>query len=130
DLNTRRSLQIHVKGIVQGVGFRPFVYKLAHQHSLVGWVKNSVQGVQIEVTGDKANLELFLLRLQSEQPSHAIIKHLSHTWGEAIDFEDFSILESEESGTVSTLLLPDLAICTDCLHDILDPNNRRYRYPF
>lgn len=130
DLNTRQNLAIQVAGIVQGVGFRPFVYQLARELGLKGWVKNSAQGVQIELSGDDSNLALFLERLQSEKPYHATIKHLSHTWVNASDYEDFSIFESDDTGDKSVLILPDLAICPDCLQDILDPLNRRYRYPF
>ena len=124
----RRRLTI--QGTVQGVGFRPFVYRLASELQLAGWVINSPQGVVIEIEAAPALLDAFVTRLQSELPPHAgiteLVTQIIPTQGETT----FEIHHSEHSGAKSALMLPDLATCPDCLHDITDPANRRYRYPF
>jgi len=123
-------LKIAVHGVVQGVGFRPFVFRLAGELNLNGWVQNSVQGVFIEVEGDRVTLEKFLLRLAAEPPPHCFIQSLEPSWLDAVGFPSFEIRPSEHFGTISAHVLPDLATCPDCLRDIYDPANRRFRYPF
>lgn len=118
------------RGAVQGVGFRPFVYRMATELSLRGWVMNSGAGVFIEVQGERSLLETFLLRLQSEKPAHAFIQSLEFSYLDPVAFAGFEIRASISAGAPSTLVLPDIATCPDCLADILDPANRRYRYPF
>lgn len=125
-----KRVVIQIQGTVQGVGFRPFVYNLAHKLALTGWVNNSAQGVHIEAEGDPTTLDEFILRLQSDKPHHAHIQRLDWTFAQQAGEADFRIHESDANGEKSAFILPDLAICPDCLHDIRDPHNRRYRYPF
>jgi hydrogenase maturation protein HypF len=123
-------LKLAVRGAVQGVGFRPFVYRLATELDLRGWVNNSPQGVFIEVEGERDLLEQFLLRLEIEKPPRSFIQSLEATWLDTLNYADFEIRKSEIGGNKTALVLPDIATCPDCLREILDPNNRRYCYPF
>jgi hydrogenase maturation protein HypF len=115
---------------VQGVGFRPFIYRLAKELDLTGWVLNSAQGVFIEVEGAGGALRQFLVRIEREKPPRAIIQSLEFSFLDATGYETFEIRESAESGAKTTLILPDIATCPDCLAEISDSNNRRHRYPF
>jgi len=130
NLDTQKNLNILIQGIVQGVGFRPFVYRLAHECYLTGWVNNSAQGVHIELAGQETDIQTFLKRLLDEKPSHATITNIHSSWVARREYDDFTIRHSDNTGDKSAFIMPDLAICPDCLQDILDPNNRRYRYPF
>jgi hydrogenase maturation protein HypF len=123
-------LKISVRGAVQGVGFRPFIYRLATESSLKGWVNNSAQGVFLEVEGPRSTLEAFLLRLAAERPPRSSIQSLEASWLDPIGYADFQIRESEAGGNKTALVLPDIATCPDCLQEIIDPHNRRYGYPF
>ena len=123
-------LKLAVRGAVQGVGFRPFVYRLATELDLRGWVNNSPQGVFIEVEGERDLLEQFLLRLEIEKPPRSFIQSLEATWLDTLNYADFEIRKSEIGGNKTALVLPDIATCPDCLREILDPNNRRHCYPF
>ncbi|MEL6579570.1 MAG: carbamoyltransferase HypF [Cyanobacteria bacterium J06621_12] len=125
----KRSLYLEIEGIVQGVGFRPFVYQLATTLGLTGWVKNSSEGVSIEVEGDRSILESFQSRLLQEKPALAQIDHLRSSWGNTSNYSKFKI-ETSTQGTKTALILPDLATCDECRQDIFDPHNHRYRYPF
>ena len=122
--------KVTVHGAVQGVGFRPFVYRLATQLHLSGWVLNSSQGVFIEVEGPVNLLQTFLARLEREKPPLAIIQSLECSYLDAVGYGRFEIRYSEQAGQKTALILPDIAICADCLREIFDPANRRYRYPF
>jgi hydrogenase maturation protein HypF len=126
----RARLHVAVRGAVQGVGFRPFVYRLAQQLDLNGWVNNSPQGVAIEVEGPQRRLDEFLLRLGREAPPPASIQSLEPTQLEAKGLDSFRILPSDESGTATAFVLPDIATCAPCRAEIFDPTNRRYHYPF
>ena len=128
-MNTERA-KVAVRGAVQGVGFRPHVFRLATELQLQGWVLNSSQGVFVEVEGASDRLRQFLLRLEKEKPSRAVIQSLEYSLLDVAGYEGFEIRESEECGPKTALILPDIATCEDCLRDILDPGNRRYRYPF
>ena len=119
-----------MRGAVQGVGFRPFVFRLAKELKLAGWVNNSPQGVFIEVEGPRAALEKFLRRLESEKPPRSFIQSLESSWLDAVGFKNFEIRASETGGDKTALVLPDIATCPDCLREIFDPKNRRHRYPF
>jgi hydrogenase maturation protein HypF len=123
-------LKITVRGAVQGVGFRPFVFRLAEELRLAGSVHNSPQGVFIEAEGARASLESFLLRLAAEKPPRSFIQSLEPVWLDAVGLQKFEIRASDNSGGKSALILPDIATCPDCLREILDPANRRFRYPF
>jgi hydrogenase maturation protein HypF len=122
--------KITVHGAVQGVGFRPFVYRLATQLRLDGWVLNSSQGVFIEVEGPLDLLQEFLARLEQEKPPLAIIQSLESSFLDIVGYQGFEIQYSDETGPKTALILPDIAICADCLRELFDPSNRRYRYPF
>lgn len=125
-----RRLYITIRGAVQGVGFRPFVYRLAAEMKLTGWVLNSAQGVFIEVEGEKSILDTFLLRLEKEKPPRSFIQSLEFSFLDPIGFSRFEIRHSESNGERTAFVLPDTATCPDCLREIFDPSNRRYLYPF
>ncbi len=126
----RERLKITVRGAVQGVGFRPFVYRLATEFKLNGWVLNSAQGVFIEVEGGRDSLRTFLRRLEKERPARAIIQSLESSFLDIVGYDRFEIRETEDRGEKTALILPDIATCADCLREILDPDDRRFRYPF
>jgi hydrogenase maturation protein HypF len=127
---TASRLRVMVRGIVQGVGFRPFVYRLATGLGLNGWVNNSAQGVQIDVEGDPDRLHEFLLRLEAERPPRSSIQSLESSLLDPAGYTAFEVRESDEAGAKTTLILPDIATCPDCLSEIFDPADRRYGYPF
>jgi hydrogenase maturation protein HypF len=126
----RTRLKACVRGAVQGVGFRPFIFRLASELGLAGWVNNSPQGVFLEVEGPRSELETFLLRLESERPPRSLIQSLEASWLDPVGYAGFEIRKSETGGARTALVLPDIATCPDCLREIFDPNNRRHRYPF
>jgi hydrogenase maturation protein HypF len=125
-----QRLRITVRGAVQGVGFRPFVYRLAKELNLTGWVNNSSQGVFIEVEGLQDKLNSFLFRIEREKPPRSFIQSLESSFLDAVGFAQFEIRHSDEEGAKTALVLPDVATCDDCLREIFDPQNRRYLYPF
>ena len=125
-----RRLRAEIRGAVQGVGFRPFVYRLAREQGLRGWVGNDARGVVLEVEGADAELERFLQRLSAEKPPPAVIQECIEHRLDPVGFEGFEIRQSDETGRKSAWLLPDLATCDACLEEILDPANRRHAYPF
>ncbi len=125
-----KRLKMEIHGAVQGVGFRPFVYRLATGLGLSGWVLNDIHGVFLEVEGDPERLSAFRERLRAEAPPRARIQDLNESWLDPVGYEGFEIRTSEAKGIKSVLILPDIATCQDCLAEILDPGNRRYRYPF
>ena len=126
----RERAKVIVRGAVQGVGFRPFVYRLATKLNLDGWVLNSVEGVFIEVEGPRQSLETFLLRLEEEKPPRAVIQSFQSSFLASVGYRGFVIRESDERGEKSALILPDIATCADCLREVFDPDDRRFRYPF
>lgn len=126
----RERVRIVVRGAVQGVGFRPFVFRLAMELQLHGWVSNSSQGVFIEAEGPSAATQQFLMRLEKEKPSRAVIHTLESSFLDPIGYDTFEIRESEERGEKTAVILPDIATCCDCLNEILDSANRRFHYPF
>ena len=129
DANVRRA-RVLVRGAVQGVGFRPFIYRLAADLNLAGWVNNSAQGVVIEVEGDPTRLESFLHRVQQDKPPHALIQAVEVERLAPAGYVTFEIRHSDADGSKTALILPDLGICPDCLRELFDPADRRYRYPF
>ena len=133
DLNSQQHrLQLTIQGTVQGVGFRPFIYRLAMELNLTGWVNNSVQGVLIEVEGFRQNLEQFQYRILKEKPPQSEIEILDAVWLPIVGYSQFEIHLSESTNHPQkiAIILPDLSTCSDCLQDIFDPENRRYQYPF
>ncbi len=122
--------RVHVAGLVQGVGFRPFVYRLAKSLHLTGWVRNTSQGVDIEAQGAPALVESFIQGLSAQAPPLARVESVSITAIEPTVDAAFAILESETARGVEAVIPPDVGLCRDCAAEILDPRDRRYRYAF
>ncbi|HEX2954409.1 MAG TPA: acylphosphatase, partial [Bacillota bacterium] len=123
--------EITVTGTVQGVGFRPFIYRLAERFALSGWVLNGPQGVRIQVQGTADSLRSFTEAIRSEAPDHALIAALSYqTIPLADECNHFKIIESDTVGESSAAVPADLAACPECLAEVMDPKDRRYRYAF
>ena len=127
---SRERVRIVVRGAVQGVGFRPFVYRLATELGLDGWVGNSAQGVFIEIEGASDCVSSFTRRLKIEKPARAIIQSCEWSHLDPLGYKEFEIRESTDHGGKSALILPDIATCDDCLRELFDPQDRRFRYPF
>ena len=127
---TSKGVRIHITGIVQGVGFRPFVYGLAARLALNGWVRNTSAGVDIEVDGPQGDLEAFLNALRAEAPPLSRIDSFQVDWIPANGFSTFEIVHSEGKSGDFIPISPDVSICLDCLEELFDPGDRRYRYPF
>ncbi len=128
--STIARVRIVIRGAVQGVGFRPFIYRLGTGLDLAGWVGNTAQGIQIEAEGEKNRLERFLVKIESDKPSRAVIQSLETSWLDAGGYERFEIRDSDVSGDKSAIVLPDIATCRECVEEIFDPTSRRYLYPF
>ncbi|HZY65560.1 MAG TPA: carbamoyltransferase HypF [Rubrobacteraceae bacterium] len=128
--STPERREVSVRGIVQGVGFRPFVYALARKYGLAGTVRNDAEGVRIEAEGAPEELERFVRALEEDAPSLAVIEAVSWQPLAALGEREFSIEESQEGARRQALVSPDVATCEDCLFELFDPANRRYRYPF
>jgi hydrogenase maturation protein HypF len=126
----RTRLAIHVRGVVQGVGFRPFVYREARGLGLVGWVRNGPDGVRIEVQGARGSLDAFTDALRHRVPPQASISSLEAREVDLAAETEFAILESDGDAAVRPAIPADLAICADCAAEIQNPGDRRYRYPF
>jgi hydrogenase maturation protein HypF len=126
----QERLQVRVLGIVQGVGFRPFVYRLAMELHLSGWIRNDGEGVTIEVEGPHPALLTFLERLRRNKPQPAFIYALDRRFLSPLGYDSFEIRESDLEGPPLVWILPDLATCGECRREVLDPRNRRFRYSF
>lgn len=122
--------RINIKGVVQGVGFRPFIYRLAKENRLYGWVLNSSEGVVIEVEGESENLNLFIKNIKEKAPPMAKIDELSLEEIEPVYRKKFEIKRSVKEKGKYQLISPDVATCEDCLNELFDKNDRRYLYPF
>jgi hydrogenase maturation protein HypF len=129
-IGARRRLRVRVEGTVQGVGFRPFVYRLATELGLDGWVLNDSRGVLIEAEGEGVALDALLERLGSDAPPLAIVERVSEERLDPVGEAGFRIIESEEGGEAEAAVSPDVATCGDCLAELMDPDDRRHRYPF
>ena len=129
-LRLAANRKIEISGLVQGVGFRPFVYKLAHRYRLKGYVQNSSGGVTVEVEGDPHAIEAFSAALKTELPPLARIDQFDSRDNAYAGYVTFTITDSDEIDVKSVPVLPDIAVCDRCLSEMNDPNNRRYRYPF
>jgi hydrogenase maturation protein HypF len=125
-----QRIRITLRGAVQGVGFRPFVFRLATELKLHGWVSNSPHGVVIEAEGSEESVRRLLVRLQSDKPPLAFITSLEPTILTPIGYSDFEIRTSDCGEHPSAIVLPDIAACAECVREICDPHNRRYQYPF
>lgn len=127
----KEALDIQVKGIVQGVGFRPFVYRLAKKYLIDGWVLNATDGVFIHAEGEAKLLDEFVIELSENPPAASRVEEVTLKEVPLEDFDSFEIRFSD-AGAVekTTLVSPDLATCDDCARELFNPNDRRYRYPF
>lgn len=130
-----RHVHIHVTGIVQGVGMRPFVYREAMAHGICGWVLNAGDGVHIEAHAPADALDAFVAALSEHAPAAARVEHVevvdlaANGW-DAANEQGFRIVASQDQTAHTTLVSPDIATCDDCLRELFDPADRRYRYPF
>lgn len=130
-----RHVHIHVTGIVQGVGMRPFVYREAMTHGICGWVLNAGDGVHIEAHAPADALDAFVAALSEHAPAAARVEHVevvdlaANGW-DAANEQGFRIVASQDQTAHTTLVSPDIATCDDCLRELFDPANRRYHYPF
>ena len=124
------ACSIRVRGVVPGVGFRPFVYRLARANALGGWVLNDTEGVEIFLEGAEQDVAAFVCDLKTQPPPAATIAELEVRAVSAQGFRDFTIRESERQAQPTTRVSPDLPVCDDCLADLLDPGNPRYWYPY
>ncbi len=124
-------MRIEVRGIVQGVGFRPFIHRLVSEYGFFGWVRNSSRGVDMVLEGEEEALRQFAGRIEPEKPLLADVESVECSLCEIDEpFTAFEIIESCTMESRDTLISPDISICPDCLREMLDPRDRRYRYPF
>ena len=122
--------KVEIKGIVQGVGFRPFIFQLAGRHHLTGRVSNTSAGVSIHVEGSATDIAGFLEDIEKHAPPLSRITEISVEPNSVEGFRTFSIAASFTDLHASALISPDVSICDDCLHELFDPKDRRFRYPF
>jgi hydrogenase maturation protein HypF len=125
-----RRMRVRVQGTVQGVGFRPYVHRLATQLGLAGYVLNDAHGVLLEIEGDRSAVEDFLAQLEPQAPPLACIEWIGVQGCAPTGERQFTIARSPTGGTTETSVTPDSATCEDCLRELFDPRDRRYRYPF
>src|SRR5262245_41907950 len=124
------ALSLRIRGIVQGVGFRPFVFRLARYHGLSGWVRNAGEGVQIHIEGQNEAIEAFSHHLRSSPPPASSISTIDVEPARVGGLAGFEIRESNKSDTPTARVSPDLPVCEACVAELFDPANRRYRYPY
>ena len=127
---TRERWRVHVEGLVQGVGFRPFAHSLATRLGLGGYVVNDTRGAVVEVEGEGKTVARFVDMLVREAPPLAVIEQLAHVSLRVTGERHFAILDSDVTGQRQALVSPDVATCEECLRELFDPHDRRYRYPF
>jgi hydrogenase maturation protein HypF len=125
-----KGVYIHITGVVQGVGFRPFIYNLALEHKLKGWVKNTTSGVEIDVDGTQNQLDAFIFQIKSNPPPLASLDNIELVDHPANGFSHFEIIHSESIPSEYQPISADVTVCSDCVAELLDPTDRRYRYPF
>lgn len=130
ELTDVKALSIRVRGVVQGVGFRPFVYRLARSNNLAGWVLNGEEGVEIFLEGAEPSLDLFVQKLKTEAPPAAVISEIEVRNANPSGLSEFSIRESERRERPTVRISPDLPVCDECLQELFDPSNRRFDYPY
>jgi hydrogenase maturation protein HypF len=124
------AYRILINGIVQGVGFRPFIYRIALENSLSGWVKNTSFGVEIEVAGSQANLERFITSIKHDAPPLSRIDSLQQESIDMGEYDRFQIHQSQVVAGGFQPISPDVSICDDCIEELFNPDDFRYRYPF
>ncbi len=128
--NKQSSIDISIFGVVQGVGFRPFIYSLANKYQYNGWVKNMGFGVDIHLeTNHSTDFQGFIKELQKNQPPLSKIEHISTKASRFQNYKDFSIVKTRQ-GKSFVFISPDISICNDCLKEMMTPSDRRYQYPF
>jgi hydrogenase maturation protein HypF len=125
-----RRVRVRVTGVVQGVGFRPHVHRLARELDLAGWVRNDERGVVVELEGAQDALDAFVDRVAADAPPLAIVEDVRAERLAPIGGDDFAIRPSTRAPGADALVARDAAVCADCLAEVLDPSDRRYRYPF
>jgi hydrogenase maturation protein HypF len=124
-------MKLLINGIVQGVGFRPFIHKLVTEYGLYGWVRNSTDGVAIELEGSEETLTSFLQDVEKKKPKLALIERMEWNFEEELaGYNKFEIVKSAGNEERFTLISPDVCTCDDCLNELFNKNNRRYRFPF
>src|SRR6516164_8577587 len=121
---------IRVRGVVQGVGFRPFVYRLARANGLAGWVSNEASGVAIHLEGDEPGVEAFLRDLAGEPPPAAVITAIDISDAAPAGLKSFTIRPTQDEAPPTVRISPDLSVCEDCLREMRDPADPRYRYEY
>lgn len=121
---------IHIKGTVQGVGFRPFVFSTAKKYNITGWVRNSSAGVEILANGTPQEIKDFITELKTNPPPLAKIDTFVESENQSNGYKDFKILQSQIIPGEFIPISPDVAICSECQQELFDPANQRYRYPF
>jgi hydrogenase maturation protein HypF len=124
------ACSIKVRGVVQGVGFRPFVFRLARQNTLAGWVLNGERGVEIFLEGPDQGLHAFVQALKTEPPPAAQITDIEIHTSQPVGCYEFIIRESQRNERPSVRISPDLPVCEDCLRELFDPTDKRYFYPY
>lgn len=122
--------RFHIRGVVQGVGFRPFVFRLARDHALAGWVLNGENGVEIHAEGTDRHLEDFVNSIRSQAPPAASIVSLEMRPAQLQGYRGFTIRESRKRDRPTVRVSPDLPVCNDCCRELFDPRDRRFRYPY
>ena len=127
---TKKRAIIKVFGIVQGVGFRPFIHKLVNLYGFKGWVNNSASGVTIDIEGEENELIKFTKEIHQKAPQLAVIEDISVVFDHMKDYTEFKILKSDLSEEGFVLISPDVSTCSDCYSELMDPDNKRNRYPF
>jgi hydrogenase maturation protein HypF len=124
------SKGIHIKGTVQGVGFRPFVFSTAKKYNITGWVRNSSAGVEIHANGTLQEIKDFIAEVKTNPPPLAKIDEVFESDINSDGYMDFSILQSQTIPGEFIPISPDVSICSECQEELFDPGNHRYRYPF
>jgi hydrogenase maturation protein HypF len=122
--------RIHVRGVVQGVGFRPYVFRLARTHGLCGWVRNGDDGVRVHVEGSSQAIDAFVTDLVAHPPPAAIVESIDTVSGEVAGCSSFDILDSTSSQPPTTRIAPDMPVCPACLAELFDGGDRRHGYPY
>jgi hydrogenase maturation protein HypF len=124
------ACSIKVRGVVQGVGFRPFVFRLAQANTLAGWVLNGDEGVEIFLEGADHALQAFITALETDPPPAARITDIQVQTSQPIGCNDFTIRDSQRTDSPSTRISPDLPVCQDCVRELFDPADKRHFYPY
>lgn len=127
---TTQRYKVTIEGIVQGIGFRPYIFNLARENNLGGFIRNNGQGVHLEIEGESTDITSFITRIRNNPLPLAQITAISKIELPTLNESVFKIVASDISSERNTLIAPDICVCDDCLREMLDPNNRRYRYPF